>query len=122
MELTPRQRSYLRGLAHARKPVASTGQRGLTPAVLNEIEQALAHHELVKVKLVAPDREARQAMTEEICRTTGCAWVQSIGHVAVVYRPAAVPVIALPAASAAGRGGPETSALRRSGRPRSRIS
>ena len=99
MELSARQRTYLRGLAHARKPVVSTGQRGLTPAVMNEIEQALGHHELVKIKLVAPDREARQAMTEEICRQTGCAWVQSIGHIAVLYRPAAAPVIALPAAS-----------------------
>lgn len=97
MELTARQRSYLRGLAHARKPVVSTGQRGLTPAVVSEIELALGHHELVKVRLNAPGREDRQAMTEEICRATGCAWVQSIGHIAVLYRPATKPQIALPA-------------------------
>jgi RNA-binding protein len=98
MELTAKQKSHLRALAHARKPVVSTGQRGLTPAVVNEIELALSHHELVKVRLNAPDREARRKMTEEICRTTGCAWVQSIGHIAVLYRPAAAPVITLPGA------------------------
>jgi len=98
MELTARQKSHLRALAHARKPVVSTGQRGLTSAVVNEIEQALGHHELVKVRLNAPDREARREMTEEICRLTGCAWVQSIGHIAVLYRPAATPEIALPGA------------------------
>ena len=97
MELTTKQRSHLRALAHALKPVVSTGQRGLTPAVMNEIEQALGHHELVKVKLAVPDREARKAMTEDICRATGCAWVQNIGHIAVVYRPAVKPVIVLPA-------------------------
>ncbi|MBK9131059.1 MAG: ribosome assembly RNA-binding protein YhbY [Gammaproteobacteria bacterium] len=98
MELTPRQRTHLRALAHARKPVVSTGQRGLTPAVVNEIEQALGHHELVKVRLNAPDREARREMMEEICRATGCAWVQSIGHIAVLYRPARKPLIVLPVA------------------------
>lgn len=97
MDLTARQRSYLRALAHARKPVVILGQRGLTPAVTSEIEQALDHHELVKIKLSAPDREARRGMTEEICRATGCAWVQNIGRVAVVYRPARRPVIVLPA-------------------------
>lgn len=100
MELTARQRTHLRALAHARKPVVSTGQRGLTPAVMNEIELALGHHELVKIKLVAADRGARREMTEEICRITGCAWVQSIGHIAVFYRPAATPVITLPDAGA----------------------
>lgn len=98
MELTSRQRTRLRALAHARKPVVSTGQRGLTPAVVNEIEQALGHHELVKVRLNAPDRETRREMMEQICRLTGCAWVQSIGHIAVLYRPAATPVIVLPGA------------------------
>ena len=102
MELTTKQRSHLRALAHALKPVVSTGQRGLTPAVVNEIEQALSHHELVKIKLAVPDREARKAMTEEICRATGSAWVQNIGHIAVVYRPARQPVIVLPAGT--GRG------------------
>lgn len=97
MDLSTKQRSHLRALAHARKPVVSIGQRGITPAVVNEIDLALGHHELVKIKLTAPDREARRAMTEEICRTTGCAWVQNIGHIAVVYRPARKPVIALPA-------------------------
>jgi RNA-binding protein len=102
MELTTKQRSHLRALAHALKPVVSTGQRGLTPAVVTEIEQALAHHELVKIKLAVPDREARRALTEEICRATGGAWVQNIGHIAVVYRPARKPVIVLPAVT--GRG------------------
>lgn len=95
MELTSKQRSRLRSLAHARQPVVTTGQKGLTPAVLSEIEQALAHHELVKIRLNTADREAREEMTREICEKTASAWVQNIGRIAIVYRAAERPVIEL---------------------------
>lgn len=98
MTLTPKQRSHLRALAHARRPVVTTGQKGLTPAVLAEIDGALGHHELIKIRLNVADRDAREAMTREICAGTASDWVQSIGHIAVIYRPAKKPVIELPAA------------------------
>ncbi len=97
MTLTPKQRSYLRALAHDRRPVVTTGQKGLTPAVLAEIDGALGHHELIKIRLNVADRDAREAMTREICAGTAGEWVQSIGRIAVIYRPAKKPVIALPA-------------------------
>ncbi|MDX9741229.1 MAG: YhbY family RNA-binding protein [Gammaproteobacteria bacterium] len=95
MELTSKQRSRLRALAHDRQPVVITGQRGLTPAVLSEIEQALAHHELIKIRLGSTDRDERERMTREICEKTSSAWVQNIGRIAVVYRPAEKPAIRL---------------------------
>lgn len=72
-----------------------TGQRGLTPAVLNEIDQALAHHELIKIRLGSTDRDERDRMTREICEKTASAWVQNIGRIAIVYRAAEKPVIRL---------------------------
>lgn len=96
MELTSKQRSHLRSLAHDRQPVVTTGQKGLTPAVLSEIEQALAHHELIKIRLNVADRAAREEMTQEICEKTVSARVQNIGRIAIVYRPAEKPKITLP--------------------------
>lgn len=98
MTLTSKQRGYLRALAHARRPVVTTGQKGLTRTVLAEIDGALTHHELIKIRLNVADRDAREAMTREICTDTSSEWVQSIGRIAVIYRPAKKPVIALPAA------------------------
>jgi RNA-binding protein len=95
MELTSKQRSRLRSLAHEREPVVITGQRGLTPAVLAEIETALAHHELIKIRLGSTDREERERMTQEICEKTASAWVQNIGRIAIIYRPAEKPRIKL---------------------------
>jgi RNA-binding protein len=95
MELTSKQRSRLRSLAHEREPVVITGQRGLTPAVLAEIETALAHHELIKIRLGSTDRDERERMTQEICEKTASAWVQNIGRIAIIYRPAEKPRIKL---------------------------
>ena len=47
---------------------------------------ALEHHELIKIKVAAEDREGRDAMIGEIAQRTGAALVQRIGHTAVLYR------------------------------------
>ncbi len=86
--LTPKQRNRLRALAHALKPVVATGQAGLSEAVIREIDLSLAHHELIKIRLGADSAAARRQMATEICERTGSAWVQNIGRIAVIYRPA----------------------------------
>lgn len=87
LRLTEEQKRHLRRLGHELNPVVRTGNAGLTEAVLLEIEGALGHHELIKVKLVAEDRQQRQGFAEEICARTGAALVQSIGQIALLYRP-----------------------------------
>ena len=96
--LTGTQKHYLRGLAHHRKPVVAIGANGLTEAVLLEIDDALAHHELIKVKLPAVDPELKRGIVDEICKSTRSQWVQTIGRVGVVYRPADEPKISIPEA------------------------
>ncbi len=96
MSLTSKQRSHLRTLAHHLKPVVIIGDNGVTDAVLAEIELALDHHELIKVKINAGDRPDRQAISEYICEKTACARIQNIGRIAVLYRPAKEPVLKLP--------------------------
>ena len=96
-ELTETQRRFLRGLAHAKEPVARSGQAGLTGSLLKEITAQLLAHELIKVKVVAADRDARDALIQDICGQTGAALVQRIGHVAVLYlRHPRKPKIVLP--------------------------
>jgi len=61
------------------------GQSGWTDAVLSEIEIALDHHELIKVKIRA-EREERKLISEKICTQTGAELIQTIGQIAVIYR------------------------------------
>ncbi len=85
--LTSSQSRFLRGQAHDLKALLQIGAKGLTPAFLAELDAVLEQHELVKVKIGAEDREARDAMIGEIVEKSGSALVQRIGHVAVLYRP-----------------------------------
>ncbi len=96
MPITQSQRRHLRKLAHHLKPVVIIGNAGLSEGVLGEIDTALAHHELIKVRVNAADRDERQAMIERIAQATGADWVLSIGHVAAFYRAAEKPKIVLP--------------------------
>ena len=80
------QKRYLRGLAHDLKPVLLVGAKGITDNLVNEADGALGHHELVKVRVVADDRELRDEWIAELCQRSGAALVARIGHVAVLYR------------------------------------
>jgi len=84
--LTASQKRYLRGIAHDLKAVILLGQKGVTPALLQELSGALAHHELIKVKLADDDREARAASIEAIVEHSGAELVQTIGKVACFYK------------------------------------
>ena len=60
-------KKHLRRLGHNLKPVVTVAGKGLNENVSNEIERALSDHELIKIKLVADDRDAKKALTETIC-------------------------------------------------------
>jgi RNA-binding protein len=97
MQLSEHQRRYLRGLAHALKPVILIGDAGLTEAVAKETARALHDHELIKVKARGADRERRDEMFNELARRTDSALIHRIGHVAVMYRPRPkLPKIVIP--------------------------
>jgi RNA-binding protein len=96
MPLSPGQKKYLRGLTHALHPIVMIGDKGLTDNVVAEIEGALSHHELVKVKLRC-DRESRTILIDEIVRRCAAEKVHVIGQVACFFRRnPEKPVIELP--------------------------
>jgi RNA-binding protein len=87
MPLSPKQRHFLRGLAHSLKPVIIIGQQGLTTNVKNEINEALTYHELIKLRVNAEDRIQRRQLIETMVGEVNAELVATIGHIAVLYRP-----------------------------------
>ncbi len=85
MPLNPRQKRQLRGLTHQLQPVVMVADKGLNENVMNEIEAALDHHELVKIKLRA-DRGTRKDWESRIERDCSAERVHSIGQVACFFR------------------------------------
>ena len=97
MTLSEKQLRFLRGKAHALKPLVMLGQKGLTDNVVAETVQALKDHELIKVRVRAADRPQREALLAQLVSRSSCSLVTRIGHVAVLYRAATpIPKLVLP--------------------------
>ena len=94
--LTGKQRSYLKSLATELDTTVYIGTAGLTDTVIKEMDDYLAVHEMVKVKIqegseITPKDAANQAAAK-----LGAEYVQAIGRRFVLYRPARVIKIFLP--------------------------
>ncbi len=96
MNLSTKQKQHLKGLAHNLKPVVLMGSNGLTEAVIAEIELALNHHELIKVKVASEDRDTKHLTVDAIVRETKAEKVQVIGKTLVLYRQSEARKIELP--------------------------
>ena len=84
--LTPKAKKFLSGKAHHLKPVVIIGNNGLTAAVNAEIDNALEHHELIKIRISDNDREVRKTIAAEIVATHQAELVKTIGHIIAIYR------------------------------------
>lgn len=85
--LTNAQNRFLRGQAHDLKAMLQVGGKGITDALAAEVDNALEHHELIKIKMAGEDRDQRDAMIVDLTHRTSAALIQRIGHTAVLYRP-----------------------------------
>ena len=90
--LTSRQRKYLRGLAHALKPVVLVGKKGGAASLMKAVSDALETHELIKIKFVEErEKDTKNEMLSHICSGTGSELAGQIGHTAILYRPCSKP-------------------------------
>ena len=78
------QKRYLRSLAQRLDPVVWVGDDGLSEGVLRALREALAVHELVKVRMRAPTD--KRAAAAELARVAGAVLGGLIGHTVILYR------------------------------------
>ena len=88
MKLNKASIKNLRAQSHRLKlkPVVIVGQHGLSDNVHEEIDIALGHHELLKIRIPGLAKPEKQAMIETICNQHQADLIQSIGNVIVLYR------------------------------------
>lgn len=84
--LTPKQRQFLKGLAHPLAPVVRVGKGGLTPSVVEETKKSLHSHELIKVRIDIDDSAERRTTAEALARETDAQLAGTIGKIAMLYR------------------------------------
>ena len=85
--LTAAQTRFLRGQAQDLRAMLQAGAKGVSEALVAEVDLALEQHELIKVKVAGQERESRDAMIDDLAARTDAVLVQRIGHTAVLYRP-----------------------------------
>lgn len=81
------QKRFLRGVAHALKPVVFVGQKGFSPTLVKAMDEALERHELIKVKFIEfKEKEKKTALIQQLEEAVDCDMVGMIGHTAAFYR------------------------------------
>jgi RNA-binding protein len=86
MELTGKQRAYLRSLANTLETTHQIGKEGLSESVVRSMADYLDAHELIKVRVLETAPDSARAMCELACERTGAAPVQVIGSRFVLFK------------------------------------
>ena len=83
----------LKARGQSLKPMLKVGHDGLTPAFIAALDEALKHHELVKVKF-SDLKEQKKELAPQLAEKTSGQLIMRVGNVALVYRakPAVVAV------------------------------
>jgi RNA-binding protein len=84
--LKGKERAELRSEAHHLAPTVHIGQHGLTPALINSLDDALRTRELVKVKLGNKDDTKPKDVANALALATNSDVVQVIGRTATLFR------------------------------------
>jgi RNA-binding protein len=86
MTLTGKDRAELRAEAHHLTPLVHVGQYGLSPTVVQSLDDALRKRELVKVQLGRNADVTAKDAAAELATATGATVIQVIGKTATFYR------------------------------------
>ena len=94
--LTGKQKRFLRALGHGLKPVIQVGKGDVSEALIRETSEALASHELIKVKILESCLIDRHSVAEELGTACQAETAQVLGRTFLLYKPAKEPKLELP--------------------------
>lgn len=86
LNISIQQRNDLRAAAHSLRPVVQIGDKGVSDAVLKEIDVHLNAHQLIKIRVAGDDRESRLAAFDTICSSLQAEPIHHIGKILTIYR------------------------------------
>ena len=88
IQLTSKQRAYLRSFANRLKPVVHVGTEGVSEKLLTSASEAFHKRELIKIRAQEGAPESIKSIANDIAsRVSGVHVIQTIGRIAVLYRP-----------------------------------
>lgn len=87
MELTSKQRAYLRGLANTLEPIVIIGKDGIGENLVKQANDALEARELIKCRVLENSMLTAREACDTLSVLTRSEQVQVIGTRFVLYRP-----------------------------------
>lgn len=84
--MTSKQRAYLKSLAMTMDPVIHIGKSGVTPELVQSVEEAIEKRELIKLAVLKNCMEAPRGIADQVAQRTRSECVQIIGKKIVLYR------------------------------------
>ena len=87
MELTSKQRAYLRGLANTLEPIVIIGKDGIGDNLIKQANDALEARELIKCRVLENSMLTAREACDELSSLTRSEQVQVIGTKFILYRP-----------------------------------
>ena len=91
MTLNHAQKKRFRAIGQRLKPIITIADKGVSEQILLELDRALEQHELIKIKVIAPNHSLKQATVVSLCDKSCADLVQLIGHTALLYRASKQP-------------------------------
>ena len=94
--LNGKQKRFLRGIGHGLSPVVMVGKGEVSDALLRETADALAAHELIKVKILESCPLDRSDVAQILAVGCEAEVAQILGRTILLYRAATEPKLELP--------------------------
>jgi len=87
MNLTTKQRAYLRGLGQSLRPQLHVGHEGYNAGIRSSLEDLFKRRELVKVRILNTAEEEPKALAAALAEEANAELVGVVGKTFVLYRP-----------------------------------
>lgn len=84
--ITPKERAVLRGEAQKLDSIIQVGKEGVTPEVVNTVDQALFARELIKLSVLESCSLTTREVADNLANRCRADVVQVIGRKVVLYK------------------------------------
>jgi RNA-binding protein len=85
--LTGKEKRSLRSAANQLKPSVMIGKEGVTPRLMEFLEEAFNRRELVKLRVLDSCPEEIETIADQVCKLDNSELVQILGRTLLLYRP-----------------------------------
>ena len=94
--MKPKNVAYLKSLANHLEPSLTVGKGEIDETLLRAVNNALAAHELIKVRILDTCGYDRKEVGAILAQGTGSELISTIGRIVILYKAKKEPVIRLP--------------------------